>query len=133
MKAGFDKKKPVLLDFSGYGCVNCRKMEAAVMDNNSIRQTLEEDFVMIKLMVDDKAELPEPMYVNENGKQLELSTYGDKWSYLQRYKFKANSQPYYVILDEDGSLLSGPYYYDEDVDKFSSFLNEGIKKYESNH
>lgn len=133
MKAGFDQKKPVLLDFSGYGCVNCRKMEAAVMDNNSIRQTLEEDFVMIKLMVDDKAELPEPMYVNENGKQLELSTYGDKWSYLQRYKFKANSQPYYVILDEDGSLLSGPYYYDEDVDKFSSFLNEGIKKYESNH
>ena len=71
--------------------------------------------------------------MNENGKQLELSTYGDKWSYLQRYKFKANSQPYYVILDEDGSLLSGPYYYDEDVDKFSSFLNEGIKKYESNH
>ncbi len=133
MKAGLEQKKPILVDFSGYGCVNCRKMEAAVMDNNRVRQTLEEEFVMIKLMVDDKAELPEPMYVNENGKQLELSTYGDKWSYLQRYKFKANSQPYYVVLDEDGSLLSGPYYYDEDVEKFASFLNEGIRKYENKH
>ena len=133
MQAGLEQRKPVLVDFSGYGCVNCRKMEAAVMDNNRIRQILEEEFVMIKLMVDDKAKLPEPMYVNENGKQLELSTYGDKWSYLQRYKFKANSQPYYVVLDEDGSLLSGPYYYDEDVEKFASFLNEGIKKYENNH
>lgn len=120
--------KPILVDFSGYGCVNCRKMEAAVFDNSRVRKTIEDNFVMIKLMVDDKTELPKPIYVNENGKNVKLTTYGDRWSYLQRYKFKANSQPYYVVLNAKGELLSGPYFYDEDVDKFIGFLNSGVEK-----
>lgn len=120
--------KPILVDFSGYGCVNCRKMEAAVFDNSRVRKTIEDNFVMIKLMVDDKTELPKPIYVNENGKNVKLTTYGDRWSYLQRYKFKANSQPYYVVLNANGELLSGPYFYDEDVDKFIGFLNKGVEK-----
>lgn len=120
--------KPILVDFSGYGCVNCRKMEAAVFDNSRVRKTIEDNFVMIKLMVDDKTELPKPIYVNENGKNVKLTTYGDRWSYLQRYKFKANSQPYYVVLNAKGELLSGPCFYDEDVDKFIGFLNKGVEK-----
>ncbi len=120
--------KPILVDFSGYGCVNCRKMEAAVFDNSRVRKMIEDNFVMIKLMVDDKTELPKPIYVNENGKNVKLTTYGDRWSYLQRYKFKANSQPYYVVLNAKGELLSGPYFYDEDVDKFIGFLNKGVEK-----
>lgn len=120
--------KPILVDFSGYGCVNCRKMEAAVFDNSRVRKTIGDNFVMIKLMVDDKTELPKPIYVNENGKNVKLTTYGDRWSYLQRYKFKANSQPYYVVLNAKGELLSGPYFYDEDVDKFIGFLNKGVEK-----
>ena len=121
--------KPILVDFSGYGCVNCRKMEAAVFDNSRVRKAIEDNFVMIKLMVDDKTELPKPIYVSENGKNVKLTTYGDRWSYLQRYKFKANSQPYYVVLNAQGELLSGPYFYDEDVDKFIGFLNNGVEKY----
>ena len=129
MREGAKQGKPVLVDFSGYGCVNCRKMEAAVLDNNEVRRLLEDNFVMIKLMVDDKAELPEPIVVTENGKEVKLRNVGDKWSYLQRYKFRANSQPYYVVLNADGSLAAGPVYYDENVEKFTTFLNEGIKNY----
>lgn len=117
--------KPVLIDFSGYGCVNCRKMEAAVFDNDRVRKAIESDFVMIKLMVDDKTDLPEPIYVVENGKKVKLKTVGDRWSYLQRSKFGANSQPYYVTLNSAGELLSGPYYYDEDIDSFINFLEVG--------
>lgn len=129
MREGAKQGKPILVDFSGYGCVNCRKMEAAVLDNNEVRRLLEDNFVMVKLMVDDKTQLPEPVIVEEYGKEVKLRTIGDKWSYLQRYKFKANSQPYYVILNADGSLASGPVYYDEDVEKFTAFLNEGISKF----
>lgn len=127
MAKAAELNKPVLVDFSGYGCVNCRKMEAAVFDNSRVRKEIEDNFVMIKLMVDDKTELPKPIYVNENGKNVKLSTYGDRWSYLQRYKFKANSQPYYVVLNAKGELLSGPYFYDEDIDKFIGFLKKGIE------
>lgn len=129
MREGAKQGKPILVDFSGYGCVNCRKMEAAVLDNNEVRRLLEDNFVMVKLMVDDKTQLPEPVIVEEYGKEVKLRTIGDKWSYLQRYKFKANSQPYYVILNADGSLAAGPVYYDEDVEKFTAFLNEGIGKF----
>ena len=129
MREGARQGKPILVDFSGYGCVNCRKMEAAVLDNNEVRRLLEDNFVMVKLMVDDKTQLPEPVIVEEYGKEVKLRTIGDKWSYLQRYKFKANSQPYYVILNADGSLAAGPVYYDEDVEKFTAFLNEGISKF----
>lgn len=127
MKAAQAQGKPAFIDFSGYGCVNCRKMEAAVLNNTRVKDMLEKDFVFITLMVDDKRPLPEPIYVNENGRQVKLETYGDRWSYLQRHKFNANSQPYYAVLNENGELASGPYFYDEDVEKFIEFLNAGNK------
>lgn len=131
MAFAFENKKPVFLEFSGYGCVNCRKMDAAVIDKETVRQYVGQNFVTIKLMVDDRKELKEAMKVVENGKTVKLRTYGDLWSYLQRHKFGANSQPYYVVLNNDGSLLSGPAYYDEDIDKFMSFLTKGVEKYNS--
>ena len=127
MRAAQAQGKPVFIDFSGYGCVNCRKMEAAVLNNSKVKDMLEKDFVFITLMVDDKRALPEPIYVTENGRQVKLETYGYRWSYLQRHKFNANSQPYYAVLDGNGKLLSGPYFYDEDVEKFINFLNAGNK------
>ena len=119
--------KPLLLDFTGYGCVNCRKMEGAVLDEAKVKKMISEDFVTIKLMVDDKTPLQQPMVVQENGKQTTLTTVGDKWSYLQRHKFNSNSQPYYVVLDQQGGLLSGPFAYNEDVDAFIAFLKRGAK------
>lgn len=122
-------RKPVLIDFSGYGCVNCRKMDASVFDNKDVRSVIENNFVLIKLMVDDKKLLDTPEEVVENGKKVVLLTYGDRWSYLQRYKFGANSQPYYSVLNEEGKLLSGPYFYDEHIESFLQFLDKGIKGY----
>ena len=109
MKAAAEQGKPVFVDFSGYGCVNCRKMEGAVLDEADVKKTITEGFVTIKLMVDDKTPLPTPMTVEENGRKYALTTVGEKWSYLQRHKFSSNSQPYYVVLDTDGQLLSGPF------------------------
>lgn len=121
--------KPVLLDFSGHACVNCRKMEGAVFDNKQVRTIINDDYVLIKLMVDEKADLPSPLTVTENGKQITLSTVGDKWSYLQRYKFSTNTQPYYVILDNQGQMLNSPRSYDEDVDIFVKWLKQGLENY----
>lgn len=121
--------RPVLIDFSGYGCVNCRKMEGAVFDNGRVSSIVKENFVLIKLMVDDKTKLPSPITVEENGRKMTLTTVGDKWSYLQRSKFGANSQPYYIILDNDGQALTLPYFYDEDVEKFVQWLETGISNY----
>lgn len=125
MKAAAAQGKPVFIDFSGHGCVNCRKMEGAVLDEAKVKKMISEDFVTIKLMVDDKTPLQQPMVVQENGKQTALTTVGDKWSYLQRHKFNSNSQPYYVVLDQQGGLLSGPFAYNEDVDAFIAFLKRG--------
>lgn len=127
MKAATAQGKPVFIDFSGHGCVNCRKMEGAVLDEAKVKKMISEDFVTIKLMVDDKTPLQQPMAVQENGKQTTLTTVGDKWSYLQRHKFNSNSQPYYVVLDQQGALLSGPFAYNEDVDAFIAFLKRGVK------
>lgn len=129
MKVAAEAGKPVLIDFSGFGCVNCRKMEGAVLDESNVKAMIEDNFVVIKLMVDEKTKLPEPMVVEEYGKEVTLRTYGDKWSYLQRYKFNANAQPYYVILDNEGELLSGPFSYNENIPRFSKFLEKGIKGY----
>lgn len=129
MKAGAAEHKPVLIDFSGFGCVNCRKMEGAVLDQPDIRDMIASEFVMIKLMTDEKRALPSPITVEENGKKRILDTYGDKWAYLQRHKFGANAQPFYVILDPDGNLLAGPYGYDENIDRFSRFLKQGIEEF----
>ncbi len=120
---------PVLMDFSGYGCVNCRKMEAAVFDNPQVRQMIEKDFVLIELMVDDKSRLPETIMITENGTERPLRTVGDRWSYLQRYKFGANSQPYYIILDEKGMPMSNSHSYDENIEKFVKFLNTGLENF----
>ncbi len=131
MEAAKKLGKPVFLDFSGYGCVNCRKMEASVFENDKVKSIIESEFVMITLMTDDKTELPMMIEHEENGKKIKLRTYGDLWSYLQMSKFGANSQPYYVVLDNNGELLSGPYYYDEDCNKFIDFLKQGINNYKN--
>ncbi|MCI6856464.1 MAG: thioredoxin family protein [Bacteroidales bacterium] len=129
MRVAAREDKPVFLDFSGYGCVNCRKMEMAVLDTEKVDTYLKDNFINITLMVDDRRPLERPMNVTENGKDVELETYGDLWSYLQRHKFGANSQPYYVVLDSKGNLLAGPVYYDENVDNFMKFLQNGLEKY----
>ncbi|MBQ0121103.1 MAG: thioredoxin family protein [Bacteroidales bacterium] len=118
--------KPVFVDFSGYGCVNCRKMDGAVLDVDEVKTLISKEFVTVKLMVDDKAPLEKVITVEENGKSRELTTKGDLWSYLQRHKFNANSQPYYVVLNSKGELLSGPFTYDENVEAFKDFLNKGL-------
>ena len=121
--------KPIFLEFSGYGCVNCRKMETAVMDVEEVKRNLKENFVHIRLMVDDKANLAQPITIEHNGKKRTLNTVGDKWSYLQEVKFNSNSQPYYVVLNSKGELMSGPFVYKEDIQGFIDFLNRGKKKY----
>lgn len=122
--------KPVLIDFSGHGCVNCRKMEAAVWTDTKVKDMIDNDYVLITLMVDEKQSLPEPIEVTErDGTVRKLRTVGDKWSYLQRYKFGANAQPYHVLVDNDGHPLAAPYTYDENVDKYIKFLESGLKRY----
>lgn len=120
---------PVLMDFSGYGCVNCRKMEGAVFDTQEVGAMVRDNYVLIKLMVDDKTALPRKEKVKENGKIVTLETYGDKWSYLQRSKFNANSQPYYIQLDNEGQPVSSPYYYDENIVAFTNWLSGGLEVY----
>ncbi len=116
---------PALVDFSGYACVNCRKMEGAVFDTSEVRAVIERDYVLIKLMVDDKQKLDEPYTVDEYGGTTKIETVGDKWSYLQRHKFGINSQPYYVILDNDGKPLAPARAYDENVENFVGWLDGG--------
>ena len=121
--------KPVFLDFTGYGCVNCRKMEAAVWTHPEVQQLMDDGFVLISLFVDEKTPLAEPINVDEMGETRKLRTIGDKWSYLQRYKFGANAQPFYVLVDNEGHPLAPSYSYDENVEAFKQFLKEGIKNY----
>lgn len=121
--------KPVMVDFTGHGCVNCRKMELAVWHDAKVRDLLTKDYVLISLYVDEKAPLSAPMEVEENGQTTTLRTIGDKWSYLQRSKFGANAQPFYVLLDNNGRPLNTSYSYDEDVDKFVKFLKTGLDNY----
>ena len=121
--------KPVMVDFTGYGCVNCRKMELAVWTDQKVSQMLNDDYVLITLFVDDKTKLPEPIKITENGTERTLRTVGDKWSYLQRSKFGANAQPFYVLLDNKGMPLNKSYSYDEDIQKYVEFLGTGLKNY----
>lgn len=123
--------KPVMIDFSGYGCVNCRKMEASVWTDARVKDLLEKDYVLITLMVDDKTKLPEPIQIEENGKKRTLKTVGDKWSYLQRSKFGANAQPFYVTLDGEGKPLGPSYAFNEDVSLYIQFLENGLKQFKS--
>lgn len=121
--------KPVIIDFSGYGCVNCRKMEASVWTDPRVKNILDNDYVLITLMVDDKEKLPQVIEVEENGKTIKLKTIGDKWSYLQRHKFGTNSQPYYVLLNNEGMPIGPSYAYDENVDAYLKFLNTGLANF----
>ena len=121
--------KPVLIDFTGFGCVNCRKMEAAVWTNNQVRNLIDKDYVLISLYVDDKTPLPETIEVQENGKTTKLRTVGDRWSYLQRTKFGANAQPFYVLLDGNGDPLTVSRSYDENVGAYLNFLQAGLKNF----
>lgn len=121
--------KPVIIDFSGHGCVNCRKMEAAVWTDANVKGMLENDYVLITLMVDEKAPLPEPIEVIENGEKVKLRTIGDKWSYFQRMKFGANAQPFYVLLDHQGKPLGPSRAYDEDIPAYLDFLKSGLSEF----
>lgn len=121
--------KPVMIDFTGYGCVNCRKMELSVWTDPKVSQLLNDDYVLITLYVDEKAKLPEPIRITENGQERTLRTVGDKWSYLQRTKFGANAQPFYVLIDNEGKPLNKSYSYDEDIQKYIDFLETGLKNY----
>ena len=121
--------KPVLLDFTGYGCVNCRKMESAVWTDDRVSEMLRDDYVLITLFVDDKTPLAQPVTVVEQGVERKLRTVGDKWSYLQRYKFGANAQPFYVPVDNEGAPLAGSYSYNEDIQAYIDFLKQGLSNY----
>lgn len=131
MAAARAEGKPVLIDFTGFGCVNCRKMEAAVWSDVQVSDILNHQYVLISLYVDDKTPLAQPIEVQENGQTRTLDTVGKKWSYLQRMKFGANAQPFYVILDNDGYPLAGSRSYDENVQEYVSFLQGGIRNYKN--
>ncbi len=120
---------PVFIDFSGYACVNCRKMEGAIFDASDVRNKIEGNFVLIKLMVDDKKDLDTPITITENGKKSTITTVGEKWAWLQRHKFNINSQPYYALLDNTGQLLTAPRDYNEDVEQFIKWLDNGLDAY----
>lgn len=123
------ENKPVLLDFSGHGCVNCRKMENAVWIDPTVKSMLEKDYVLITLMVDEKKPLAEPLTIVFDGKEKTLRTVGDKWSYLQSHKFGANAQPFYVAIDHEGKPLSASYSYNEDVPQYVDFLKGGLQEF----
>lgn len=129
MKYAKEHNMPVMIDFTGYGCVNCRKMEAAVFVDPTVADIMTKDYVLIQLYVDDKTKLDEPFEVIENGSPAKKRTIGQKWSYLQSSKFGANAQPFYVLLDNEGKPLAKSYSYDEDIDKFLTWLRSGLNEY----
>ena len=117
-----ENNMPIFLDFNGFGCVNCRKMEAAVLSKPEVAEHMHK-YVLISLIVDDKTKLDEPITLEENGKTVTLKTIGDKWSHMQRAQYQSNAQPYYVQLDADGNrIVESSYAYDEDIEKFLNWL-----------
>ena len=127
MAAAQKAGKPVMLDFTGFGCVNCRKMEAAVWPDAKVRQLMTEDYVLVSLYVDDKTPLPATVEVTEaDGSTSKLRTVGDKWSYLQRYKFGAQTQPFYVLVDHEARPMAPSYSYDENINQFIQWLQSGL-------
>jgi len=128
LAASAQSGKPVLIDFTGYGCVNCRKMEASVWTDPEVKRLLSDRFILVSLFVDEKAALTHPMQVVENGRTTRLTSVGDKWSYLQRSKFGANAQPFYVIVDAAGKPLNGSFSFTEDSKKFTRYLERSLGK-----
>ena len=131
MRAAMQKGKPVMLDFTGFGCVNCRKMEIAVWTDPTVADKLNNDYVLISLFVDDKTPLPKPIEVEYNAKKRTLRTIGDKWSYLEEMKFGYLTQPLYVLVDNDGNPLGPSFSYKEDVPEYMNFLNTGLKNFKN--
>lgn len=129
MAAAAAQGKPVLIDFTGFGCVNCRKMEVAVWTDPQVADILNNDYILISLYVDDKRPLPSSMEVTlPDGTKKTLRTIGDKWSYLQQSKFGALVQPFYVPVDAKGNVLGRSFSYKEDVGEYIKFLEQGLKK-----
>jgi len=128
-----DENMPMLVDFSGYGCVNCRKMEATVFADSTVKDLIDKNYIFVQLFVDDRTKVPEgtEKVVEVNGKKKTLSTLGELWSHLQAVKFGANSQPFYVLVDCNENLLAEPYTYDEDVEKFVAWLNKGVESFKT--
>ncbi len=131
MKYAREHNKPVMIDFTGYGCVNCRKMEASVFTDPNVAEIMTNDYVLIQLYVDEKTKLEEPIEITDNGQIIKLRTVGKKWSYLQNSKFGANAQPFYVLIDNEGKPLEKSYSFDEDIQKFRDWLNNGLKNYKN--
>lgn len=130
LEMGRREGKPVLLDFTGHGCVNCRNMESSVWSDDRVIDIMRDDYIVASLYVDDRTPLAEPFEVEINGKKVLLETVGDKWTYLQGHRFGANAQPFYVPVDNDGNPLCGSYSFNLDVDAYINFLKKGIKNYE---
>ena len=124
LKASSQTGKPILIDFTGYGCVNCRKMEASVWTDPRVSEIIKQRYILVSLFVDDKTPLKQPVSIVENDTKVKIRTVGDKWSLLQRYKFGANAQPFYVIIDSKGNLLKGPYTFDPNPDHFLKFISQ---------
>ncbi len=128
MKYAAENHLPIFVDFTGYGCVNCRKMEAAVFTDPDVERLMSQ-FVLVALYVDDRDLLESPETVMENGAKIVMETKGEKWSYLQRMKFGANAQPYYVLLDNAGMPIAKAYAYDENVERFKEHLKLALEVY----
>ena len=129
LEMGRREGKPVLLDFTGHGCVNCRNMEASVWSDDRVIDIMRDDYIVASLYVDDRTPLAKPFEVEVNGKMIMLETVGDKWTYLQGHRFGANAQPFYVLVDADGNPLCGSYSFNLDVDAYIDFLEKGLKKF----
>ena len=129
MQRAKETGKPVMVDFTGYGCVNCREMEASVWSDPRVKNIIDNNYVLISLYVDDKTPLPKVIEIEEYGKIRKLKTIGDKWSYLQRSKFGANAQPFYVLLDNDGTPIAPSYAYNKNIEEYIKYLNKGLEEY----
>ena len=125
--------KPIILDFTGHACVNCRKMEELIWPNSQVLKQLKNDYILISLYVDERIELPENeqiTVVKKTGGTRKLKTYGNKWTHFQTELFNNNSQPYYVLLAPDGTLLNKPMGYTPDAREYAAFLRCGYEAFE---
>ena len=129
MELSRKENKPVMLDFTGFGCVNCREMESDVLANDKVLDILQDDYIVASLYVDDKTPLAEPFEIELDGKKIVLETVGDKWMYLQNYKFGSSAQPFYVLVDSEGMPLNGSRKHNLDVDGFADFLKKGLDNF----
>ena len=134
LEAAKEEGKPIMLDFTGWACVNCRKMEEQVWSDPAVYEVLKNNYILVSLYVDDREDLPEQdqfNYVRANGSIKKIKTIGDKWATFQTVNFQNNSQPFYVLLDTDLKLLNSPIGYTSSAKEYLAWLNEGIQKAET--